>query len=502
MHTLRVVLLAVLVSCGSSAGQTREAPVPASGAYIDITTPPFGARGDNASDDSTAIQSAINAAVAQGGGTVLFPPGRTYRSCRTIVVPINAIKVTLTGYGAFLRGCVNGDILQVGDLTTRNGHATYIAIHGLTITGSGWTDTSQPQQNGLGVYAVIGLSLRDVVITNIPNIGMKAVKSQQPGSAFLNVVQLDHVAIRFTGFQGLSYCETGAACDDLTIIGSIFNGLGAKVTTASSASGGVYINAASLHMGFSEVSAVQNVNGSQGYLVALHITNATGVISGMHSENTGANQAGSTAILLDKTSSGFVVTGFGCLESQPTGSRTCIRVRAPGALISGLQQCSTAPNHTIGIVVDAGDASASNFYITGLASCNGATPPHTWVTTAGGGTGTWVDPHGVTTVVGVGTQLTALGMGTAADAVPATIVGVKGLSSTRTAARNLTGACIFPGATICTVKLDTAEADANYRVTLGCSANKTFWVTGKTATQFVVNASSISSDTCEWHLFR
>src|SRR5437773_1578753 len=325
MRLYRLALLGLLLPCPAAYAQVLGVPPPASSPSFNIMGPPFGARGDSATDDSAAIQVAIDAAVAQGGGTVLFPPGRTYRSCKTLVIPINAVNVTLTGYGAFLRGCVNGDILQVGDLTTKNGHATYIAIHGLTITGNGWTDTTQPQQNGLGVYSVIGLSLRDVVITNIPNIGMKAAKSPQHGSRFLNLVQLDHVAIRFTGFQGLSYCETGAACDDLTVVGSIFNGLGAKVTTASSASGGVYINAATLHMGFSEVSLVQNTDATRGYLVAVHVTNATGVISGLHTENTGANQAGSTVILLDGTSAGFVITGFGCLESQATATQTCVK---------------------------------------------------------------------------------------------------------------------------------------------------------------------------------
>src|SRR2546426_639569 len=474
MHLYRLTLLVLLLLSPAVNAQVPGVPSLVGDPFLNIMGSPFGARGDNTTDDSAAIQAAINAAVAQGGGTVLFPPGRTYRSCRTLVIPINALKVTLTGYGAFLRGCVNGDILQVGDLTTQNAHATYIAVHGLTIIGNGWTDTRQPQQNGLGVYSVIGLSLRDLVITGIPNIGMRAVKSPQPGSRFLNLVQLDHVAIRFTGFQGLSYCETGAACDDLTVIGSIFNGLGAKVTTASGASGGVYINTATLHMGFSEVSLVQNLAATRGYLVAVHVTNATGVISGLHTENTGANQVGSTAILLDGTSAGFVITGFSCLESQATATQTCVRIRAPGAIISGLQQCSATPTHTIGTVVDAGDASATNFYITGLANCNGATAPHAWVTTTGGGTGTWVDPHGVTRVVGVGTQLSTLGMGVAPDAAAGTIVGVKGLSSTSTASKNLAGACVFSAATTCTVTLGTAEANADYRVTLGCNAKKTF----------------------------
>ena len=35
----------------------------------------FGAKGDHKTDDTKAIQAAINAAVSHGGGTVYFPDG-------------------------------------------------------------------------------------------------------------------------------------------------------------------------------------------------------------------------------------------------------------------------------------------------------------------------------------------------------------------------------------------------------------------------------------------
>jgi hypothetical protein len=45
------------------------------GAVFNVKSQLFGARGDYSTDDTRAIQSAINAAAAQGGGIVFYPPG-------------------------------------------------------------------------------------------------------------------------------------------------------------------------------------------------------------------------------------------------------------------------------------------------------------------------------------------------------------------------------------------------------------------------------------------
>lgn len=51
--------------------------------WFDVTK--YGARGDNSTNNTTAIQTAIDAAVAEGGGTLWFPPG-TYRIGSTITL--------------------------------------------------------------------------------------------------------------------------------------------------------------------------------------------------------------------------------------------------------------------------------------------------------------------------------------------------------------------------------------------------------------------------------
>lgn len=55
----------------------------------------YGALGDGVSDDTDAVELAIEAARAAGGGTVLFPRG-TYKCTNTIVIPVSA-SIALIG---------------------------------------------------------------------------------------------------------------------------------------------------------------------------------------------------------------------------------------------------------------------------------------------------------------------------------------------------------------------------------------------------------------------
>jgi len=60
----------------------------------------FEAVGDGATDDTLAIQAALDAAYAAGGGVVVFPPGRTYMVTDFIVV---RDRTTVIAYGATVR---------------------------------------------------------------------------------------------------------------------------------------------------------------------------------------------------------------------------------------------------------------------------------------------------------------------------------------------------------------------------------------------------------------
>jgi hypothetical protein len=82
------------------------------------------------------------------------------------------------------------------------------------------------------------------------------------------------------------------------------------------------------------------------------------------------------------------------------------------------------------------------------------------------------------------------------------LTSIKGISGTTTQAKNLRGSVTFAAATTASVNFAVAETNATYFVAISANANKTFWVTTKLTTGFIVNASSSSSDTVDWILIR
>lgn len=74
-----------------------------SGIVYNVMDPRYGAEGDNTTDDTDAIQAAINAADTAGGGIVFFPPN-TYRTTSAL-----ALKSTVSLLGATLASEISVD---------------------------------------------------------------------------------------------------------------------------------------------------------------------------------------------------------------------------------------------------------------------------------------------------------------------------------------------------------------------------------------------------------
>lgn len=77
-------------------GVTKRAPVSAAVPFVNVKT--YGAKGDNLTDDTAAIQAAVDAVFAAGGGTVYFPSG-TYLVTSIVKVWTAAVTLNLKGEG-------------------------------------------------------------------------------------------------------------------------------------------------------------------------------------------------------------------------------------------------------------------------------------------------------------------------------------------------------------------------------------------------------------------
>ena len=70
--------------------------------YIDVTSSAYGAKFDGVTDDTVAIQAAINAAFAAGGGIVQMPPGTAIVSTLNIPWTTATVTINLRGAGKFV----------------------------------------------------------------------------------------------------------------------------------------------------------------------------------------------------------------------------------------------------------------------------------------------------------------------------------------------------------------------------------------------------------------
>lgn len=101
----------VAAAASAAAGATSEAnaatsaaaigTVVAGSAWVDVTKSPYSATGDGTTNDTTAIQNALNALGLIGGGTLYFPPG-TYKTSTTLQVPSN-VWIKGAGWSTIIR---------------------------------------------------------------------------------------------------------------------------------------------------------------------------------------------------------------------------------------------------------------------------------------------------------------------------------------------------------------------------------------------------------------
>jgi hypothetical protein len=136
----------------------------------------YGAKGDNTTNDTAAIQATINACSAAGGGTVFFPIGTyaiTPTSSPALTVPSNVLLVGANRKATVLRKNGSGIMISMsGPSTDPTGatHVRYSGIQSMSLNGNSQTG------NWLRLYYADNLVFRDVFFTSNNDVGIDGVE--------------------------------------------------------------------------------------------------------------------------------------------------------------------------------------------------------------------------------------------------------------------------------------------------------------------------------------
>lgn len=136
--------------------------------WFDVTT--YGAKCDNTTNDATAIQAALTAAGAAGGGTVFIPGKSVVNS--TLTVPSNVKIQGASREGSWLRRTTNNILLDFsGTASGTANHNKIQTLQDITLTGNG-TSTGALMR----AYYVDNLSVLNVRFTSVADKAVDAVE--------------------------------------------------------------------------------------------------------------------------------------------------------------------------------------------------------------------------------------------------------------------------------------------------------------------------------------
>lgn len=133
--------------------ETATAPLPMPSGYLSVKDAPYNAKGDGVTDDTDAIQAAVNDAAASGQN-VWLPPG-TYTQGDRIAVPSN---VNVKGAGIWwshLHAVYVSHSWAVGFMLNNNTTLSDLRISGSDTQRNGWYDNAILTTSGAGQNDVL-----------------------------------------------------------------------------------------------------------------------------------------------------------------------------------------------------------------------------------------------------------------------------------------------------------------------------------------------------------
>ncbi|MPY69671.1 MAG: hypothetical protein GEU92_06265 [Alphaproteobacteria bacterium] len=184
----------------------------------------FGAVGDGRTDDTDALQAALDAVVAGSNpGILTIPPG-IYRVSRTLRIDLDRKRIgTITrfagisAYGAQIRSSIRdgSDVLSIDSRTV----ARFLLIEGLEIRGRGAEGAGLALHcDGRGHY-IYNSSIRDVMVEGCGGDGCRMV-----GNIFES--QIFNAYFRDNGGNGMTmgHAKGGGILSAIHVFGCVFGG--------------------------------------------------------------------------------------------------------------------------------------------------------------------------------------------------------------------------------------------------------------------------------------
>lgn len=107
-------------------------------AVVNVKNQPYSATGNGSTDDTAAIQAAINAVFAAGGGTIYFPPGNYRVTSLSLSWGTLPTSIVFAGAGQFATSItkIGASTNSVFTLDATLGDGTYSEFRDMTISGN------------------------------------------------------------------------------------------------------------------------------------------------------------------------------------------------------------------------------------------------------------------------------------------------------------------------------------------------------------------------------